>query len=155
MRPSVIREQLALTVRLRVYERDDYRCLYCGVETSEDRQDALLGPSVDHILPVSRGGCHCLSNLATACRSCNSRKATKTLDEYRAYLAYHTRGLGKARDLLFEALSTCSTPFDEQILNAANWLDSQIPDIEFWGDTLIAGRLSSHERDCIRAQTIT
>ena len=48
-----------------IFERDGYRCLSCGTE-------AQL--TVDHIVPVARGGGHELSNLQTLCRSCNSRK---------------------------------------------------------------------------------
>jgi len=45
-----------------IFERDGYRCTYCG--TTE-------GPfECDHIVPVSRGGSKDDSNLTTACVSC-------------------------------------------------------------------------------------
>lgn len=58
-----------------VFRRDQYRCVYCGSE-----QDL----TVDHILPLSRGGNNQLDNLATACRCCNSSKNNKTPEEWQA-----------------------------------------------------------------------
>lgn len=55
-------------VRLRVLERDNWTCRYCG------------GPAttVDHVDPVVRGGDPFDErNLVAACKSCNSRKGAK------------------------------------------------------------------------------
>jgi len=52
--------------RKAVFERDGLRCTYCGSEE---------GPfEVDHIVPRSRGGSNCPSNLTVACRPCNISK---------------------------------------------------------------------------------
>lgn len=55
-----------------IYERDKI-CIYCG--SDEDL-------TIDHLIPLSRGGAHRQENLAVACGSCNSRKHTKTYDEF-------------------------------------------------------------------------
>lgn len=55
-------------LRVQVFERDRYRCVYCG--TWEQL-------TVDHIIPEIRGGQTILENLQTLCKSCNSRKGTK------------------------------------------------------------------------------
>lgn len=58
-----------------VFERDLYRCYLCGVLT-----DPTLGdfdrrrPTVDHVVPLTRGGDHTLANVRCACLSCNSAK---------------------------------------------------------------------------------
>lgn len=39
-------------------------------------------PSIDHILPLSRGGLHTPDNLATICLHCNLRKGARTLGEF-------------------------------------------------------------------------
>ena len=46
-------------------EKTGGRCVYCG-------EVKLL--TVDHIIPISKGGQHTRSNIAPACKSCNSRK---------------------------------------------------------------------------------
>lgn len=54
--------------RRNVYERDGYRCVRCGAT------DDL---SLDHIVPVSRGGKNDYENLQTMCRPCNVRKGNR------------------------------------------------------------------------------
>lgn len=51
-------------------------CRYCG-----ERADTL-----DHRVPITRGGSHLPANLVPACRSCNSRKRTRAEPEFRARL---------------------------------------------------------------------
>lgn len=49
-------------------------CFYCGQTKNQ---------SLDHVIPVSRGGTHSIGNLVTACRSCNSSKRDRTIMEWR------------------------------------------------------------------------
>ena len=49
-------------------------CSSCGIEKNQ---------SIDHIVPLSRGGTHSIGNLMTLCRSCNSSKNARTLIEWR------------------------------------------------------------------------
>ena len=53
-----------------VWERDGRVCVYCG--STEDL-------TLDHIVPLSKGGAHSPDNLCIACRSCNSSKGAKRL----------------------------------------------------------------------------
>lgn len=56
-------------------ERDGDTCSLCGepVELTKDRRNRL-GPTVDHRIPMSRGGAHVWSNVQLAHRACNSSK---------------------------------------------------------------------------------
>lgn len=57
--------------RSAVFERDGHRCLKCGTE--EDL-------SIDHVVPLSKGGDNDVDNLQTLCKTCNSSKGGSTKD---------------------------------------------------------------------------
>ena len=58
-------------------------CLYCSIPTRLDvRKTAPNRATIDHIVPISRGGTSAESNLAVACNACNVEKANKTLEEF-------------------------------------------------------------------------
>jgi len=58
----------AIYGRTSVLRRDRFRCAYCG----------RTGHTLDHVLPISRGGTSTWLNTVTACGSCNGRKANRT-----------------------------------------------------------------------------
>jgi 5-methylcytosine-specific restriction endonuclease McrA len=66
----------------RLFARDRHVCAYCGSQM----HDSDL--TVEHILPVSRGGRHEWTNVVTACRSCNTRKGNRRPEEARMPLLY-------------------------------------------------------------------
>jgi 5-methylcytosine-specific restriction endonuclease McrA len=55
-----------------LYERDRAICGICGAEVVE--LDGPMRPSIDHTIPVSRGGPHALHNLQLAHYRCNLSK---------------------------------------------------------------------------------
>ena len=66
-------------------ERDGGICYLCGKKVDKRRKfkngegigDMRRYPSVDHVVPISRGGTHTWGNVKLACRSCNSKKGGK------------------------------------------------------------------------------
>ena len=52
-------------------------CAYCA------RDLASLKRTLDHVVPLARGGAHSAENLAVACFSCNSAKQDRTPEEWR------------------------------------------------------------------------
>ncbi len=64
--------------RQNVFKRDLYTCQYCG-----SRPKQL---TIDHVVPVSRGGRDRWDNVVTSCRPCNHRKGARTPEEARMQL---------------------------------------------------------------------
>ncbi len=62
--------------RLKVFERDEYKCHYCG------KQLTRFTATLDHLQPVSEGGDHSIGNLTTACLHCNSSRGAQPLSEF-------------------------------------------------------------------------
>jgi 5-methylcytosine-specific restriction endonuclease McrA len=55
----------------------DAKCAYCGEWL------LVAGGSVDHMMPVSRGGTNTRENLCLCCLPCNKSKGNKTIQEWR------------------------------------------------------------------------
>lgn len=70
------------TKRSLIWHKTCGLCWYCGKALQIDTM------CIEHRTPVSRGGSHEIHNLLPACRSCNSQKGNKTLEEYRAWLEW-------------------------------------------------------------------
>lgn len=61
--------------RLNVFYRDNFQCQYCG---QHFRRKEL---TLDHVYPKSKGGKTSWTNIVTACGTCNSKKADKSLED--------------------------------------------------------------------------
>lgn len=94
--------------RDRVFERDDYRCVYCGQRLDADEL------SVDHLEPRVRGGDLSPGNLVTACKACNTLKGHRRLGEFlrenvearENFLRYATHLWPRIRRTLMEELDS-------------------------------------------------
>ena len=61
-----------------IFERDDWVCQLCGLPVDrEARAPAPRSPSLDHIVPLSRGGAHSRANVQLACLGCNIKKGNR------------------------------------------------------------------------------
>lgn len=57
--------------RYEIMARDNWECQYCGSAAT----------TIDHIVPISKGGPSTWKNLVAACWSCNNKKGSKPLTE--------------------------------------------------------------------------
>jgi hypothetical protein len=64
--------------RLKVYERDEFKCQHCGKLLTR------FTATLDHIQAVANGGDNSLGNLVTACRERNSKKNSRLLGDFLA-----------------------------------------------------------------------
>ena len=72
-------QRLMMTKKLREFikNRDNFTCCTCGNSTHAE-PNLLL--EIDHIIPVSKGGCTIEDNLQTLCWKCNRAKSDKILN---------------------------------------------------------------------------
>jgi len=52
-------------------KKQDYKCIYCKVDIKECF-------SIDHIVPLAKGGSNNIENIDLVCKSCNTRKGTRS-----------------------------------------------------------------------------
>jgi 5-methylcytosine-specific restriction endonuclease McrA len=81
-----------------VFLRDLYTCLYC--EDVLQKKDCTL----DHVLPVSKGGKTTFENTVTACATCNANKgaSTKYKPKYKPYKPDFYELVNKRKRLPFQ-----------------------------------------------------
>lgn len=68
-------------------------CCYCNIEMDFNRGTRGNGiapnrATLEHIMPLSRGGTHTFSNTALACHHCNVTKNNKTVEEWGRHKAW-------------------------------------------------------------------
>ncbi len=104
---------------LAIYLRDEFRCVYCG----KDLHGAGAGEvGLDHVKCYSAGGSNDESNLVTCCRSCNSSRGDKKINDWadeptrKAIKRNTRRKLDKYRKLAKEILGETAS-WDEAMGN--------------------------------------
>lgn len=68
--------------RYKVFDFYEGICVYCGTKVEKVKG----GFTVDHVIPMSRGGASRYDNLVLSCNKCNKEKASFDIEEYREYL---------------------------------------------------------------------
>lgn len=65
-----------------VFERDAYRCTYCGIATSTDEINKSYSATIDHFVNMSNGGSNTTDNVFCCCKNCNEKKHRSDPHEY-------------------------------------------------------------------------
>ncbi len=96
---------------LQLFERDQGRCVYCGMDLKAD-YDRFMMATEDHLVPASKGGKgRNLENLILSCTVCNRLKANfaplniDPAKERRSYIAavrshIHQRRSDRMKDFM-------------------------------------------------------
>jgi 5-methylcytosine-specific restriction endonuclease McrA len=72
----VLHQQHKRQVKRATFRDCGRRCVYCGTGLG------LENATLDHVIPLSRGGTHAPGNLVSACQSCNQRKGSLLPTEF-------------------------------------------------------------------------
>lgn len=68
--------------RREVFERDEWVCGLCGEQIDPElKYPDRMSASLDHLIPVSEGGPHTMSNVQASHWICNVRRGTKELEK--------------------------------------------------------------------------
>ena len=73
----IYRNQVPFNKR-NVIVRDEFTCMYCG------KKPKTL--TVDHVIPISKGGKSTFENCVAACKTCNTKKGNKLPSEINMYI---------------------------------------------------------------------
>lgn len=67
----------------RLIERDGEQCYLCGdIVLFDVHYNNPKYPTIEHVMPISKGGTHSWDNVKVACRDCNTRKSTKSVEDF-------------------------------------------------------------------------
>jgi 5-methylcytosine-specific restriction endonuclease McrA len=94
---SLVASPLSLQEGLKILERDDHRCQYCGLDGRASFENALV-MRVDFVMPRAKKGKKDPGNLVACCTPCNTIKGTRVyanFDEAKAYVLKQREDLRK------------------------------------------------------------
>jgi 5-methylcytosine-specific restriction endonuclease McrA len=94
---SMVASPVSVQEGLKILERDDYRCQYCGLDGRTSFENALV-MRVDFVHPRARNGKKDPSNLVACCTPCNTIKGTKVyanFDEAKSFVLKQREDLRK------------------------------------------------------------
>lgn len=63
-------------IRYNMVRFGEVTCIYCLKRLNDQNW------TLEHLLPLSRGGAHTIMNLDIACKTCNHEKGSQTYEEY-------------------------------------------------------------------------
>ena len=88
---SKLNKTQRVDVRHQLWKKQHGRCYYCGVHfvgqrrrhnNLTDSEYLARTPTIDHIVPLSKGGKNSVSNFVLACHRCNVRRGNKSFETF-------------------------------------------------------------------------
>ena len=65
-----------------VWNKTKGKCWYCGIEFDDSRDCHF---TIDHVVPIFEAENNSIDNLVPCCKTCNSSKRIKSLEEFRLW----------------------------------------------------------------------
>jgi 5-methylcytosine-specific restriction endonuclease McrA len=84
LRASFYTDRVEDVSRDEIIRRDGQDCHICGEWVS------IHDLTLDHIIPLKKGGTHTADNIRVAHRSCNSRKGSRSMKEIQSCVTKHS-----------------------------------------------------------------
>lgn len=84
---TLVDSPVTLQEGLKILERDDHRCQYCGLDGRASFENALV-MRVDFVVPRARKGKKDPNNLVACCIPCNTIKGTRVYASFDAAKAF-------------------------------------------------------------------
>lgn len=75
------RREFTYPEKQQIYEKSDYRCCWCGKKIEIHGKDS----TIEHFIPISKGGTNDLKNLVCLCYDCNQAKNDMIVPPYDYY----------------------------------------------------------------------
>lgn len=69
-------------LRTTLIKKHSGKCVLCSESVVLKPSDHSRAATIDHIIPVSRGGADVIANMQLACLECNRKKGDMTMEEY-------------------------------------------------------------------------
>ena len=90
------RGSVSRATRREVYKRDELTCQFCQRQFSPEQL------TIDHLVPLARGGLDEITNYVTCCQACNQKKASLPLEDFAVSLDIPLRDLPVHGDPVIE-----------------------------------------------------
>ena len=104
---SVERNRIRKSKRQAVYERDNFTCQFCGNALPSEKL------TIDHIIPLSKGGVDEITNYVTACFECNQKKVDMPMGDFAKVIAIEIEDLPVTGD---PVIDNSSLPIEIRLL---------------------------------------
>jgi 5-methylcytosine-specific restriction protein A len=106
------------------HQRNGEQCWYCGERVYFDEESSPERgkiATIDHKIPISKGGVNIRGNKVTACAHCNQEKGDMTVTEYFDFLLKRHREKKFMKDFIREqSESGCGEAFNPPRFSPTN-----------------------------------